>query len=124
MTMPDRTGPDAAALRLSALQVRRMPGIPEGFTLPELSEGVTVVFGPNASGKSSSARAIETALWPGREAQRGVAVVAEYWIDGSRYRVEVDSGHVAVQRDGAEARAPELPAPELRHRRCQRRLRR
>jgi uncharacterized protein YhaN len=93
-----------------------MPGIPEGFTLPELSDGVTVVFGPNASGKSSTARAIETVLWPGREAQRGVAVVAEYRMDGSYFRVEVDAGHVAVQRDGAEARAPELPAPELRHR--------
>jgi len=116
VTTPDRTSPDAAALQLSALHVRRMPGIPEGFTLPDLSEGVTVVFGPNASGKSSTARAIETVLWPGREAQRGVAVVAEYRIDGSHYRVEVDSGHVAVQRDGAEARAPELPAPELRHR--------
>ncbi|HET7551169.1 MAG TPA: hypothetical protein VFK04_07750 [Gemmatimonadaceae bacterium] len=107
---------DSGALRLSALHVRRMPGIPEGFTLPELSEGVTVVFGPNASGKSSTARAIETVLWPGREAQHGVAVVAEYRMDGSCFRVDVDAGHVAVQRDGSEARAPELPAPELRHR--------
>ncbi len=105
----------AGALRLSALRVRRMPGIPDGFTLAELSEGVTVVFGPNASGKSSTARAIEAALWPAR-ASGDVSVVAEYEMDGSRFRVEVDAGHVAVQRDGADSRAPELPAPELRHR--------
>jgi uncharacterized protein YhaN len=104
------------ALRLTTLRVRRMPGIPEGFLLPGLSEGVTVVFGPNASGKSSTARAIETVLWPGREAQRDVAVLGEYTMDGASFRVEVDAGHVAVQRDGSEARAPELPAPELRHR--------
>jgi hypothetical protein len=93
-----------------------MPGIPDGFVLPELSGGVTVVFGPNASGKSSTARAIEAALWPSRAARRDISVVAEYAMDGSRFRVEVDAGHVAVQRDGSDARAPELPAPELLHR--------
>jgi uncharacterized protein YhaN len=93
-----------------------MPGIPEGFLLPKLSEGVTVVFGPNASGKSSTARAIETVLWPGHDPQRDVAVLGEYSMDGASFRVEVDAGHFAVQRDGSEARAPELPAPELRHR--------
>ena len=115
MTAPD-TLPEQAALRLSTLHVRRMPGIPDGFELRELAEGVTVVFGPNASGKSSTARAIEAALWPGLAAQRNVAVLAEYRMEGSLFRVEVDAGHVAVQRDGSEARAPELPAPELRHR--------
>ncbi len=116
MTAPDSSGSESVALRLTTLRVRRMPGIPEGFLLPELSDGVTVVFGPNASGKSSTARAIETVLWPGREAQRDVAVLGEYTMDGASFRVEVDAGHVAVQRDGSDARAPELPAPELRHR--------
>ncbi|HEY9480555.1 MAG TPA: ATP-binding protein, partial [Gemmatimonadaceae bacterium] len=115
MSTPTQT-PGSSALRLSTLHVRRMPGIPDGFELPGLSEGVTVVFGPNASGKSSTARAIEAALWPGHAAQRDVAVLAEFAMDGSLFRVEVDAGHVAVQRDGAEARPPELPAPELRHR--------
>lgn len=116
MSTPADSSRNSAVLRISALHVRRMPGIPDGFMLRELSEGVNVVFGPNASGKSSTARAIETALWPARGARRDVSVVAEYGMDGSRYRVEVDAGHVAVQCDGAEARAPELPAPELLHR--------
>jgi uncharacterized protein YhaN len=106
----------SSALRLSSLHVRRMPGIGEGFELPELSEGVTVVFGPNASGKSSTARAIEAVLWPNRAMPRELSVIAEYLMDDARFRVEVDAGHLAVQRDGADARAPELPAPELRHR--------
>jgi len=113
------TGPSRsndAALCLASLHVRRMPGIPDGFVLPELSGGVTVVFGPNASGKSSTASAIEAVLWPRRDARRDVVVTAEYWMEGSRFRVEVDAGHVVVQRDGSESRAPELPAPELRHR--------
>lgn len=116
MTTPSDSSRDSSALRLTALRVRRMPGIPDGFALPELSEGVTVVFGPNASGKSSTARAIEAALWPARAARRDISVVADYAMDGSRFHVEVDAGHVAVQRDGSEARAPELPAPELYHR--------
>ncbi|HEU4585545.1 MAG TPA: hypothetical protein VFR95_07330, partial [Gemmatimonadaceae bacterium] len=116
MSTPVDSSRSSAALRLTTLHLRRMPGILDGFVLPELSEGVTVVFGPNASGKSSTARAIEAALWPARAARRDISVVAEYAMDGSRFRVEVDAGHVAVQRDGADARAPELPAPELLHR--------
>ncbi len=116
MSTPSDTSRGSAALRLTALRLRRMPGIPDGFELPKLSDGVTVVFGPNASGKSSTARAIEAALWPSRAARRDISVVAEYAMDGSHFRVEVDAGHVAVQRDGADARAPELPAPELLHR--------
>ena len=115
MTEPAST-PLSSALRLSALHVRRTPGIADGFELPPLSEGVTIVYGPNGSGKSSTARAIEAALWPGHERPRSLGVVAEYRIEEAFYRVEVDAGHVAVQRDGVEARAPELPAPELRHR--------
>ena len=107
---------DSEALRLSSISIRRMPGIPDPFTIPELSPGVTVVFGPNGSGKSTTARAIEAALWPARAAQASVAVMAEYEMGGSRYRVEVDSGHVAVQVDGSNGRAPDLPAPELLHR--------
>lgn len=93
-----------------------MPGIPDGFQLTGLSDGVTLVCGPNASGKSSTARAIEAVLWPDEAAERRLGVCAEYRVNGSLFRVEVDAGHVAVQRDGAEARAPELPAPEFRHR--------
>lgn len=116
MSTRPETEYDRSALRISTLHVRRMPGIPEGFTLPELSEGVTVVFGPNASGKSSTARAIEAVIWPSRGARRDMSVVAEYAMDGSRFRVEVDAGQVAVQCDGSDARPPELPAPELMHR--------
>jgi DNA repair exonuclease SbcCD ATPase subunit len=116
VSTPADSSHGSGALRLTTLQLRRMPGIPDGFVLPELSGGVTVVFGPNASGKSSTARAIEAALWPSRAARRDISVVAEYAMDGSRFRVEVDAGHVAVQRDGSDARAPELPAPELLHR--------
>ncbi len=116
MSAPPNSSRGSDALRLTTLQLRRMPGIPDGFELPELSEGVTVVFGPNASGKSSTARAIEAALWPSRAARRDISVIAEDAMDGSRFRVEVDAGHVAVQRDGSDARAPELPAPELLHR--------
>ena len=116
MTTDRASAAPASALRLTALHVRRMPGIPDGFELPSPSEGVTVVVGPNASGKSSTARAIEAALWPAQAPRRGLGVVAEYRVGDSLFRVELDAGHVTVQRDGAEAPAPELPAPELRHR--------
>ena len=107
---------DASALRLASLHVRKMPGIPDGFELSGLSDRVTIVFGPNGSGKTSTARAIEAVLWPRHPSVERLSAWAEYSLGESSFRVELDAGHVAVQCDGRDARAPELPAPDFRHR--------
>ena len=49
-------------MRLVELQVSHLPGVDAPFRVSELSPCVTVVVGPNASGKSSMVRALR-ALW-------------------------------------------------------------
>lgn len=108
------TAPDS--LRLRGLRVRRTPGIDDPFTLSGFCESVNLVFGPNASGKSSTARAIEALLWPTIEGTQRLEASADYTLNGSQFVVKLDDGCLEVQRDGLDAKPPALPAPEFRHR--------
>ena len=57
MTTPD--------LFFTRIEVRQMPGFPTGgLCLDNLSPGVNIVYGPNASGKSTLARVIQKLLRP------------------------------------------------------------
>ena len=51
---------------LARLDVRRAPGLPDGLPVLDLDPGLTVVLGPNASGKSTVARVLAQLLWPDR----------------------------------------------------------
>lgn len=106
----------SGALRVSHVHVRRTPGIPHGFEIGGLCGGVNVIHGPNGSGKTSTLRAIEAALWARDADHTGLSVAARYELDGRTYVVDVDAGRVRVQRDGLDDHPPQLPAPELRHR--------
>jgi DNA repair exonuclease SbcCD ATPase subunit len=103
-------------LVLRRLLVRRTPGIEAPFELNDLCAGVNIVYGPNGSGKTSSARAMEAALWPSHVDHRKLGVSARYTLDGVVLGIELDAGHVSVQVDGRDGHAPLLPAPELRSR--------
>ncbi len=105
------------AIRLTRLQLRRAPGFEQGgFTLDGLDAGVNVVFGPNGSGKTTTAAAIEAALWPlaGRASRASLA--ARFTFANAGWNVDVDAGQVRVQRDGHDAAPPAPPRNDLRHR--------
>ncbi len=104
------------SLCLHYVHVRRTPGIDDPFLLDDFVPGVNLVYGPNASGKTSTARAIEAVLWPAADATHRLSVSARYSIGQSEFVVALDAGHLGVQRNGAESRPPELPAPEFRQR--------
>ena len=47
----------------NSIEIRRMPGFPRGdLALPELSSGINVIYGPNASGKTTLSHAIHYLL--------------------------------------------------------------
>lgn len=106
------------ALRIQRLQVRRTPGITSGgFVLESLAPGVNIVFGPNGSGKTTTADAIEAALWPAHATSPDVSVAARFGLQGADWHVELDGGRLRVQCDGRHAGGPpRLPAAESRHR--------
>ena len=107
-----RERPPSRRLAFERLAVRRMPGFEGGgFSLTDLSPGVNVIHGPNASGKTTAARAIRTLLWPaGRGARVSLAGVLS--LDGERWEVDLDHGRLRWRRRGAEADPPPLPPPE------------
>lgn len=107
---------DTRALRFHRLAIHRMPGFPEGaFTLDDLGPGVNLVFGPNASGKSTTARALQAVLWPGAAPPRA-RLAASFLLGDQEWLVDLDHDRVVRHREGMEADPPPVPAAEVRHR--------
>lgn len=102
-------------MRLRALTIRRLPGVKEPVILDCVPDGITVVTGPNASGKSSILRALSAVLAPESDAD-SVDVTVEFESgDGERWRAERRHGPVQWFRDDEPSQAiPTAPsAPVL-----------
>ncbi|HEX5581301.1 MAG TPA: AAA family ATPase, partial [Gemmatimonadaceae bacterium] len=105
------------ALHLTRLHVRSAPGIDDGgFVLDGLSPGVNVVFGPNGSGKTTTAAAIEAVLWPDAAARTRAALDARFTLDGVAWGARVEGRELRVQRDGQPVSPPAPPRADLSHR--------
>lgn len=101
-------------LAFERLELERLPGLERGgFALEELSPGITVIHGPNASGKSTTGRAIEQLLWPESGAGEHRRLRGELRIgdprDGARWEVELEHDRRGWWRDGETADGPALP---------------
>ena len=91
-----------------------MPGIDGPFCVDDLSAGINVVYGPNGCGKSRTAAAMNTLLWPARPERMSLAGLASY--DGHDWRIDVDAGVVSYQCAGADSGPPHLPPADVRDR--------
>lgn len=108
---------DPRALTYERLFVQRMPGVTDGgFELKGLAAGINIVHGPNASGKTTTARALESLLWPRAAAPARAVLGAHFHLDGREWGAEVDGGNATYQRDGKDADPPLLPPAEARDR--------
>ncbi|MFW6039908.1 MAG: hypothetical protein ACOC9N_02395, partial [Gemmatimonadota bacterium] len=76
--------------------------------LDELSGGINVVHGPNASGKTTTARALQALIWPST-APPYALLEGGFTLDGQAWRVDVDAGAARWLRDGDPADSPALP---------------
>lgn len=102
-----------SALHFRSVVVRRMPGIRDGgFELESLAPGVNVVYGPNASGKTTTARALEALLWPAKSPDGSVWVSATFDLGADRWSAELDAGRARVQRNGEPTGPPHGLPPE------------
>jgi len=106
-------------VKLRRLSVRRMPGFEQtGFELgrpgEELSEGLNLIVGPNASGKTTACRAIQGLLWPENAADLSPVSLLGEWVDGDHLlRSELEGKELSCQRDGVPAEIPPLPGSHL-----------
>jgi hypothetical protein len=97
------------ALVFRRLAVRRMPGFPGGGpTLSELSPGINLIHGPNASGKTTAAMALQSLLWPAASPE-GAGLGGLFELGGEGWRVDVESRRPSWQREGQDSPPPPLP---------------
>ena len=115
-------------MRLRRIAIRRLPGIPRpGFELEGFADGINVVVGPNASGKTSIPRAVRAALYGEELARESVDVEAVFALGDGGDEGERDGsgdgngpgeglihaartgGALIWTRDGERIEAPALP---------------
>lgn len=105
------------ALHFTELHVHSAPGCAGGWQLRELSAGINIVFGPNAAGKTTTARALTALLWPSYAVTRD-EFAACFQFDGAQWHAEVHGNHADYQRNNAQSPPPSLPVAENLHGRC------
>ena len=105
------------ALIFEDIEIRRMPGFPrQGFHLPDLAQGINIVYGPNASGKTTTARAINHLLWPHLSKPEAIALAAHLQLDSARWTIEIEGTQTTVERTGSSEAKLEISPAETRDR--------
>ncbi|MEE8141546.1 MAG: AAA family ATPase, partial [Planctomycetota bacterium] len=105
------------SLAFTSLDVRRMPGFPQrGFAVTDLSPGINVIYGPNASGKTTLADAIAALLWPEDAAPPLASLKGQLKVENRMWSIDLDAGRVSYQCDGVESSPPALPSGATRDR--------
>ena len=104
----------SGAIHFSHIDVRRMPGFPRGgLAIYGLVEGINVVYGPNASGKTTLARAMQQLLRPHAEGRHTDSLAAELVVAGQSFELDYHLGQVVCRSDGHDVPVPALAPVEV-----------
>jgi energy-coupling factor transporter ATP-binding protein EcfA2 len=95
-------------LKLITLELDRLPGIPRPFVLDGFGGGATLIHGPNASGKSSTRRALKQLLFE-PESDPEIALTAHFEDEHGSLRANLSRGKVTWFRGSKEVARPSLP---------------
>ena len=96
-------------MNLKRLTINRLPGISQPFEIEAGGQGIHVIFGPNAIGKSSICRAVEALYWEDRGASRQTSVDGEFEWGGETWRGEREGSTVRWSRGDEGNVSPTLP---------------
>lgn len=77
--------------------------------ISDLSPRVNVVYGPNAAGKTTLARALKLILWPDDDGYGHVDLSGRFDLDGDPWDVESEGRRTLYRVAGREAARPPLP---------------
>jgi hypothetical protein len=97
-------------LRFESVEVLSLEGFGRaGLRLDDLSEGVNVVIGPNASGKTRTTSVIQWLLWPTIAPKHRIALAGKFHLGGHAWLLDLDHGDERYRRDGLAHDPPTLP---------------
>lgn len=106
---------DKKSLRIKELTIGRMPGFQSGMApLSDLSPHINIITGPNAAGKSTTARAIQKLIWQHNTDQVDIDGRAE--IGEEPWTIRIESSRHIVQRNGVDDELSGIPSAEGRNR--------
>jgi len=98
-----------SSLRFDRLTAHRMYGQHFNLAVEDIGPGVNVIAGPNGCGKTTLARAIEVLVWPNSHGWERPIVDGVFQLEGSRWRVHVESGRVQFQSSSGAKGPPPVP---------------
>lgn len=90
-------------VRIESLFIEDIPGLQKGLErnlYERLDAGIILVKGPNASGKSSTVRALQQVLWDRKDRKYRVSVRLKAGEES--WRIDLKYGQTEVWKDGAE----------------------
>ncbi len=96
-------------MHLKRLAIRRLGGIETPFVIDLEGEGIHVIVGPNAIGKSSICRAVECLYWLDRHDAPAPRVDGQFDQDGIVWQARRDGPHLAWSHADGDGAPPRLP---------------
>lgn len=109
---------DSSALVFETVDIYRARSFRAAhFKVGDLCGGINIIYGPNAAGKTTLARAFLTLIWP-QEPELGRAELAGHFRVGAQtWRVDFNAGRVRYQFNGGDkSYGPSLPPADTRDR--------
>jgi len=105
----DSTDSRKRALHFSTLRVQRLYGIDHNLEIEDLCADINVVYGSNASGKTTLAQALRMLLWPDRSGDASPVLSGQFQLEGSSWRVRLEGQESRYQRGQQVTGPPALP---------------
>ncbi len=97
-------------MRLNRLRIDRLPGIDSPFWIEPDGDGIHVIHGPNAIGKSSICRAVECLYWSDRGPRTRTLVTGEFDLEGTTWQASRDGPHLRWKSVDEAGMPSALPA--------------